>query len=170
MTKKLPLIGVLLLLAVPILWTAAGAAEKPAAKDAVFKMEEVSAFDVKEVGPYGVMMMGGQSAFCGPTPNSEVKAYPKFKSKRPMYGTVILGGAVAVPVGGQPAAPATVTRFQFALDESEAEAPPAEKPKEPGEAGESKEKDAAKSKSSETAKRIASTLSRIAASEAGSDE
>jgi len=170
MRKKLRLIGALLLLAVPIAWAAVQAAADTAAKDAVFKMEEVSAFDIKEVGPYGLAMMGGQSAFCTPTPNPDVKAYPKFKSQRPMYGTVILGGAPPVTAAGQPARPAAVARYHFALDESQEEAAPPEKPKEPGATEESKEKvkETAKSKSSETAKRIASTLRGIASSEAGS--
>jgi len=172
MRKKLRLIGVLLLLAVPIAWAAVQAAEDTAAKDAVFKMEEVSAFDIKEAGPYGVAMMGGPSAFCTPTPNPEVKAYPKFKSKRPMYGTAVLdGGRAAVLAGGrqgEPPAPVAMARYHFALDESQDEAPVPEKPKEPGAPGESTEKEASKSKSSETAKRIASTLRGIASSEAAS--
>ena len=52
MSKKSRLIGVLLLVGVAMGWTAVRAAE-PAAEDAVVKMEEVSAFDAKEVGPYG---------------------------------------------------------------------------------------------------------------------
>lgn len=165
MRKNLRLIGALLLVAVLIAW-----ATVQAAKDAaVFKMEEVSAFDVKEVGPYGTVMMGGQPAFCTPTPNPEVKVYPKFKSKRPMYGTVTLGGVPAAPAVGQPAPPPPITRCHFALDESEPEAAPSEKPKEPGAAGRSKREaeETRKSTSAETAKRIASALRGIASSEAG---
>ena len=130
MNRKLRLIGVLLLIAVAIGWAAVRAAEQPPAKDAVFKMDEVSAFDVKELGPYGSVNVGGQSAMCTPQPNPEVKAYPKLKSKQPLYGVVTFGGgSTLVTLGPAPPVPTSPVRHHFVLDESEQEAPPAETPK-----------------------------------------
>ena len=78
------------------------AAEEPAAKDAVFKMEEVSAFDVKEVGPSGIGLVGGPIAMCTPTPDSRGEGLPKLKAKRPLYGRAIFGGGLG-RVGPGPA-------------------------------------------------------------------
>lgn len=122
MGKNLLLVGVLLLTGVATGRTAVRAAEEPAANDAVFKMEEVSVFDVKEVGPYGLAFVGGQMAVCTPTPNPEVNAYPKLKSKRPLYGFMMVVRSPTSPAGG--------VKFHFVLDESGEGAPPADKPNE----------------------------------------
>jgi hypothetical protein len=120
MSKKSRLIGVLLLVALAAGWTAVRAAEEPAVKDAVFKMEEVSAFDGQVAGLSVARLGGGPIFMCTPTPNPEVKTYPKLNSKQPLYGTVMFGGAR----GSAP-----VVRYHFVLDESEQAAPPAETPK-----------------------------------------
>ena len=84
MARNLRLIGALVLMAGATggkaLW-----AQEPA-KDAVFKMEEVSAFDVKELGVSGGLLGGGPMLSCSPTPNPQVKSYPKLKSKHRSTG------------------------------------------------------------------------------------
>jgi len=119
MSKKSRLIGVLLLAAAAVGWTAVPAAEEPAAKDAVFKMEEVSAFD-SQAGGLSALRMGGPSFMCTPTPNAEVKTYPKLNSKQPLYGSVMFPGGTGA---------GSAVRYHFVLDESEQAAPPAETPK-----------------------------------------
>ena len=81
-------------------------------------MEEVSAFDAKEVGPYGQISSGGPIASCASTPDPAVKAYPKLKSEEPLYATVTFGGGAA-----------PVVRYHFVLDQSEEKPPAADKPK-----------------------------------------
>jgi len=129
MSNTLRLIGGLLLIAVAIGSAVVRAAE-PAAKDAVFKMDEVSAFDIKDLGPYGSISVGGQSAMCSPQPSPEVKAYPKLKSKQRLYGVVTFGGgSTSVTFGPAPPVPSSAVRFHFVLDASEEETPPVETPK-----------------------------------------
>ncbi len=99
------LVPALLFLVLP-----ATAEEKAGPGEAVFDMRERSAFTVEQSPPGPIVMLTrGQYAPCTTTPDKEVKAYPKLKSKRPLYGKVTFD-------------PDPVTRkgieFHFVLDES----------------------------------------------------
>lgn len=109
----------------------------------VVPLEEVPAFGKEEAaGRVQFRYPRGQSAQCVPTANSEVKAYPTLKSKRPLYGSVKFDGS--------PSDPAIGTTYHFVLDETgEAEKkpegggtgdakPPADTPKPAGNAEASK--------------------------------
>jgi len=61
---------------------AAGAAE-PGAGDQTFKLREVSAFEHGQGN-----FLQGQRAECNDKPSPQVKAYPAFASKRPIYGSL----------------------------------------------------------------------------------
>lgn len=132
----------------------ADSAEKPRAEDKfiltepiVIKMKEVPAFGREEVGGRTVIWYGaGQMARCTRQPNSQVKAYPKLVSQRPLYGSVSFGGIRQTVVPRSPlfpssSPPASVesleskdkdvvpeTVFHFVLDEAGAG-----EPSEPGE-------------------------------------
>ncbi len=110
------------------------AASKPAvAAEAVFDLQEVSAFETMTQGGGWNPLVRGQSAECKTEPDPEVKAYPKLKSKRPLYGEVTFDASRTDPKAGM--------KFHFVLDASEevpapaaasekgpAEKPPADKP------------------------------------------
>ena len=76
----------------------------------VFDMEEVPAFGPQEPAA-GAPVIGffphGQSVVCQSTPDSEVKAYPQLKSKRPLYGSLQLDR------DPYDAKPSTVRHFVF---------------------------------------------------------
>jgi hypothetical protein len=94
------------------------AAEKTDGRDAVFEMREVSAF-LLPFSPH--LATRGQFAQCSTEPDRAVKAYPKLKSKRPLYGKLAFDLDMAHGKS---------VEYQFVLDES-GEAPAAEKDKEP---------------------------------------
>ncbi len=97
-------------------WAAeVAAAEKPDAEEAVVEMREVSAFNKGDVNR-GRMLTRGQYAECSTEPDKEVKAYPKLKSKRPLYGRLSFDRSISNRKG---------IEFRFVLDES-GEAPPSD--------------------------------------------
>ena len=79
--------GLTLAFAILDLAAVLAADEKTVAGEAVFEMRERSELTV-EPGPPGRMLTWGQYVQCGDTPLAEVKAYPKLKSKHPLYGKV----------------------------------------------------------------------------------
>ena len=105
----------LLLTLIALGWAAA--AEKAPPEKAVFTMREVSAFDKIDVRP-GHYLLRGQYAQCSTEPDKEVKAYPKLKSKHPLYGKVKFFLNSPNPVDRKG------VEFHFVLDES-GEGPPA---------------------------------------------
>ncbi len=60
-------------------------AAQPAAsdKEATFELRDVSAFQTGR-SPY--VMLRGQRVECSSEPDKQVNAYPKLKSKHPLYG------------------------------------------------------------------------------------
>ncbi|MGE5610581.1 MAG: hypothetical protein ACM359_15130 [Bacillota bacterium] len=80
-----------------------GAEEK-----AVFELKEVSAFEQTSQRTW---LQRGQTAPCTPQPDQAVKKYPELKSKKPLYGSVVLGRDVADPKSG--------VEYQFVVDESD---------------------------------------------------
>ena len=75
----------------------------------VFKMEEVSVFDLNDATAIQ-FQRGQQARKCGIEPLKEVKAYPSFKSKKPFYGKVEFDGSlIRYGVG---------IDYHFALDEA----------------------------------------------------
>jgi len=83
---------------------------KPAtAEEAAFEMREVSAFQAG-VGAGWSPLARGQAAVCKTEPDKEVKAYPKLRSKRPLYGSVTFDASRTDPKAGM--------KFHFVLDES----------------------------------------------------
>jgi hypothetical protein len=120
-----------------VFWNAAAvlaADAKTGPEEAVFEMRERSAL-TPERGPSGQMLTRGQYAECGTTPFKEVKAYPKLKSKHPLYGKVKFDPDPANRKG---------VEFYFVLDESD-EAEAAEKKKSDGQQHERANEDKAKS-------------------------
>jgi hypothetical protein len=103
------LVGGLLLVALGL--PAAGE-EKPVPEEAVFDLREVSVFDA--AGPQSVTLTRGQYAECVNEPDKAVKAYPKLKSKKPLYGKVKFGWYPGKNEG---------IEIHFALDESGEPAP-----------------------------------------------
>ena len=88
-------------------------ADKKAAltEPAVFAMKEVPAFGKEEAeGSTRYRYPSGAFSVCSPAPSNEVKAYPKLKSKRPLYGSLTLDGS---PVGAKPG-----KTLYFVLDQS----------------------------------------------------
>jgi hypothetical protein len=63
---------------------AAGGEKKSDREAAVFDLKEVSVFG--NDGDVGQALRRGEYALCSTTPFKEVKAYPKLKSKEPLYG------------------------------------------------------------------------------------
>ena len=98
---------------------------KAAPQEAVFAMREVSVFDLGGTRLDHIRLIRGQSATCSTLPDKTVKAYPKLKSKRPLYGKVEFDRGFS---GGKG------IEFHFVLDES-GEAPRGEKKKEETKAG-----------------------------------
>ena len=78
----------------------------------MFRLDEVPAFgkDTSAEGRRVVRYPQGQYAGCGNVPSPLVKAYPKFRSKHPLYGAVTFD---ADYYGGKPG-----ILLHFALDES----------------------------------------------------
>jgi hypothetical protein len=70
--------------------TVAAAEKDVAPEEAVFAMREVSAFEKNDTAS-GRMLTRGQFAACSDQPDKAVKAYPKLKSKHPLYGKVQFG-------------------------------------------------------------------------------
>jgi hypothetical protein len=99
-----------------LLWpqmTTVRAAEDHATDGRVgFEMKEVSIFDAKDAAILKDHLSGGMSN-CAAEPDPAVKAYPKLKSKRPLYGKLIVDGNRFRGDAG--------TEYQFVLDAS---APP----------------------------------------------
>ena len=111
MSRNLFILGSGLTLLLLALGPRAPAAEDKdtAEKEAVFDMKEVSVFDeAKDDRSFGLLR--GQYAECKSEANKEVKAYPKLKSERPLYGTVKFDPKLSDPKSGMD--------FYFALDES----------------------------------------------------
>jgi hypothetical protein len=75
-------------------------------KEETVKLREVSVFEQGQDA-----FLAGQSGTCNEKPNSEVKAYPKFRSAKPIYGSVKFGGKRDDPATGR--------TYYYALDESE---------------------------------------------------
>jgi hypothetical protein len=103
----------------------AGAKQKTPAKKkkaalkgpVVFTMEEVSAFEFGKDTPGRYPIPRGPYARCSATPSKEVKAYPKLKAQRPLYG--------AINFGGDPLDPKSGKTYYFVLDASGEEPRPA---------------------------------------------
>ncbi len=109
----------------------AGAEEKPkesktgdTAAKAVFPMQEISLSKLLDLSPRlsGELTRGGRAAY-QKEPFSEVKAYPKLRSKKPIYGFIRLGSDPLVRDSG--------TAVYFVADETGEK--PAEKKPEPKE-------------------------------------
>jgi hypothetical protein len=81
---------------------------KPAQDVAVFEMREISVFDESDIPPWEIVV--GQFGSCSKDRNSAVKAYPKLRSKHPLYGETAFG---ANPVTGEKG-----KTYYFVLDES----------------------------------------------------
>jgi hypothetical protein len=97
---------------------AKAAAAKPGPPEkAVFEMREISVFDTKGRDPDERLTVGTYAA-CSTEPDKEVKAYPKLRSKHPLYGTFVFN--IDTSHAGQAA-----TKLRFVLDES-GENPPDE--------------------------------------------
>ena len=92
-------------LALPgVAWRALAAAED--GKGEVFKLREVSVFEQSEDS-----FLRGQTAQCQDKPLAEVKSYPAFVSKKPVYGSVRFAADYGQTNGG--------LLFYFAMDESQ---------------------------------------------------
>jgi hypothetical protein len=92
--------------------------KKPAApQEGVFDMQEFSVFDARSPDSREHLTIGAY-ATCSTEPDKDVKAYPKLKSKRPLYGAFEFH--FDPPRNGQ-----SGTMLRFVLDES-GEAPPDE--------------------------------------------
>src|ERR1017187_5849372 len=72
-------------------------------KDVTVKLREVSVFEQGHDD-----FLRGQSGVCTEKPYSEVKAYPKFKASKPIYGSVSFAGKRDDP--------ASQRTFYYALD------------------------------------------------------
>jgi hypothetical protein len=85
-------------------------AAETAAEEAVFELKEISATTADRP------VTQGQRFSCTTEPDEEVKAYPKLRSKQPLYGKAVFG---VDPISGKG------SEFHFVLDES-AESTPSE--------------------------------------------
>ncbi len=83
-----------------------GAGDTETGKTETFKLREISVFEVSEGN-----FLRGQMGPCGNVSESEVKAYPVFKSQKPIYGSVRFGGDTRNPKSG--------SFYPFAIDESQ---------------------------------------------------
>lgn len=86
------------------------AAEQVEIAEAVFEMQEVSATATVHTDWLGFQVRPGQETLCRTEPDPEVRAYPPFKSDRPLYGQVSFARN---PYAREPG-----VTFHFALDES----------------------------------------------------
>lgn len=77
---------------------------------AVFDLREVSVFDAHKRHPKDHLTIGS-FVICSTEPDKEVKAYPKLKSKKPLYGTLIFNIDISSAGPGG-------TKVRFVLDES----------------------------------------------------
>jgi hypothetical protein len=114
------LVAVAPLLVVLAMGPPAGAAEtkKPASGPAVFTMEEVPAFGKDVInGKPRVYYPNGAYSVCNAARPGELKAVPKFKSKRPLFGSITFDANSTAGTSGK--------TFYFALDESGERAPEA---------------------------------------------
>lgn len=80
----------------------------PPADAATFELKEISTFDAPDVVRSRLLV--GAFSECQTEPDKNVKAYPSFKSDKPLYGSLQVGGA--------PTEPDTGYHYAFALDES----------------------------------------------------
>ncbi len=112
----------------------AAVAAEPQAR--VFEMEKISLLGDDSGKPQSTMVSpGGRYLPLRNTPNEEVKKYPQFKSRRPLYGSVTFGEGSTMPAGVEmygglpvmggtrvlaqaPAKSDSGIRFFYALDES----------------------------------------------------
>ncbi len=74
----------------------------------VFNLGEISAFDIDENLLH--QFVRGQLGDCGEQPNADVRAYPTFKSGKPLYGSVWFASKYGEKNSG--------IQYYFALDES----------------------------------------------------
>jgi len=74
-------------------------------EEQIFKLREVSVFERNET-----RFLRGQSAVCRDVPDSEVMAYPRFASEKPVYGSVRFAG--------KPSDSSSDVLWYFAVDES----------------------------------------------------
>jgi hypothetical protein len=89
----------------------AGGPGADATHDATFKLRELSVFDVsKDDGAKGSFLRG-QMCRCQTEPSAEVRHYPVFVSRVPLYGSV--------KFGGRPDDTNSADTYYFALDESQ---------------------------------------------------
>jgi hypothetical protein len=113
---------------VPCLGSAATEAKKKAeVKDATFEMREVSTLEKNDIESNAYRLTVGAFAACSNQPDKAVKAYPRLKSKHPLYGTFLLDRDITTRKS---------VEMHFVLDES-GETPPAEE-KEKKDAGKEK--------------------------------
>lgn len=85
--------------------------QTPAADQSTFKMEEISIFDQKQGDDGNIARMSNLAVTgLGATPAKEVKAYPQFNSKKPLYGTLVLNK--------DPEKPGEAVERCFVLDQS----------------------------------------------------
>jgi len=98
--------GSLVLLCLPIVSIAFGYMEK--SEELVFNLGEISVFDIDEqiVGRF----VRGQVGACSEQPVADVRAYPAFKSDKPLYGSIWFSGEYGIKNSG--------IQYHFALDES----------------------------------------------------
>jgi hypothetical protein len=89
---------------------AIAAADLP--KEEIFKLRGVSVFGLSGRGGSEAYFLRGQSAECQDKPFAEVKAYPAFKSPKPIYGSVRFAGEASDRKN-------TGLLFYYALDESQ---------------------------------------------------
>ncbi len=75
---------------------------------AAFELEEISSFDAPDVVRSRLLV--GAYAECQTEPDSNVRDYPSFRSDKPLYGSLLIGGTPAAPNEGH--------RYAFAFDES----------------------------------------------------
>jgi hypothetical protein len=102
MERLSPFLGVLLGLGLGTTLFAADEGDK----DITVKLRDVSVFELGQDE-----LLRGQSGVCTEKPFPDVKAYPKFKSSKPVYGLVMFAGTQGNPNSGR--------SFYYALDESE---------------------------------------------------
>ncbi len=96
----------LVLLCLLLMVNALGCKEK--AEELVFKLDEISAFEIDE--QIRGSFVRGQFGDCGEQPNADVRAYPAFKSGKPLYGSVRFASEYGEKDSG--------IQYHLAIDES----------------------------------------------------
>lgn len=81
---------------------------KKEAQELVFNLDEISVFELDRESRREFTR--GQRGECGEEPGAEVKAYPAFKSDKPIYGSVRFAGVYGEKDSG--------VQYHFAIDES----------------------------------------------------